>query len=468
MSGVTPEIDIHEADISRFYPHQRTTAHVTARAAEGFNKMYGIVHPNEQWESGRPVRISPVYERERELGAVFHETAGWERPFWYGRNRDLLDRYRGQLMERASEWESRWWSPIINAEHLAMRERAGLFDLSAFAILDVTGPGALHAVQKLAVAQMQVPVGRVVYTSFLDDAGGFRADLTIMRLGPRHFRVVTGGATGMADYKWIADHLPADGTAAVTDVTSAWTTFGLWGPKARAILGNLTADDISNAGFPFGTCRDIEAEGITVLASRISYVGELGWELHVPVELASKLWDALFSAGLAYGMVPAGIGVYGTTGRLEKGYRAYGAELDASYNLVEAGMTRPKVKEQDFIGKTAYLRQREAPPAAVLCTLTVDDHTSASGELRYMLGGEPVLTEEGEPLTDAKGRSSYVTSAGSGPSVGKHLLMAYLPPAQAVAGTPLVVEYLGEQYPVTVAVAGSTPLFDPANERVRC
>jgi glycine cleavage system aminomethyltransferase T/glycine/D-amino acid oxidase-like deaminating enzyme len=468
MSGVTPEIDIHEAEISRFYPHQRTTAHVTARAAEGFNKMYGIVHPNEQWESGRPVRVSPVYERERELGAVFHETAGWERPFWYERNRDLLDRYRGQLMDRGGEWESRWWSPIINAEHLAMRERAALFDLSAFAILDVTGPGALHALQKLAVAQLQVPVGRVVYTSFLDDAGGFRADLTIMRLGPRHFRVVTGGATGMADYKWIADHLPDDGSAAVTDLTSAWTTFGLWGPKARDILGNLTADDISNSGFAFGTCRDIEAEGMTVLASRISYVGELGWELHVPVEQGAKLWDAVFSAGLAHGMVPAGIGVYGTTGRLEKGYRAYGAELDASYNLVEAGMTRPKVKEQDFVGKTAYLRQRDAPPAAILCTLTVDDHVSASGELRYMLGGEPVLTDAGEPLTDAKGRHSYVTSAGSGPSVGKHLLMAYLPPAQAVVGTPLAVEYLGEQYPVTVAVAGSTPLFDPANERVRC
>jgi heterotetrameric sarcosine oxidase gamma subunit len=467
MSGVTPEIDIHEADIARFYPHQRTTAHVTARAREGFNKMYGIVHPNEQWESGRPVRVSPVYERERELGAVFYETAGWERPFWYERNRDLVDEYGDQLMERASEWESRWWSPIINAEHLAMRERAGLFDLSAFAVLDVTGPGALQTVQKLAVAQMQVPIGRVVYTSFLDDAGGFRADLTIMRLGPRHFRVVTGGATGMADYKWITDHLPDDGSAAVTDVTSAWTTLGLWGPKAREILQHLTADDVSNTGFPFGTCRDIEAAEVTVLASRISYVGELGWELHVPIEQGAKLWDALFSAGLTYGMVPAGIGVYGTTGRLEKGYRAYGAELDASYNLVEAGMTRPKVKDQDFVGKTAYLRQRETAPAAVLCTLTVDDHVSESGELRYMLGGEPVLSDGGEPLIDARGRRSYVTSAGSGPSVGKHLLLAYLPREQAVVGTPLAVEYMGEQYPVTVAVAGSTPLFDPANERIR-
>jgi len=159
--------------------------------------------------------------------------------------------------------------------------------------------------------------------------------------------------------------------------------------------------------------------------------------------------------------------VYGTTGRLEKGYRAFGAELDGSYNLVEAGMTRPSVKEQPFTGRQAYLEQRSSPPCAVLCTLTVDDHRSASGQLRYMLGGEPILTPSGEPLTDAKGRPSYVTSAGSGPSVGKHLLMAYLPPEQAETGRALAVEYLGERYPVTVAVAGSTPLFDPENERVR-
>jgi len=194
MSGVTPEIDVHEADIARFYPHQRTTVHVTARAREGFNKMYGIVHPAEQWQSGRPLRVSPVYQRQQELGAVFHETAGWERPQWYESNASLLDTYAGRVMDRDAEWDSRWWSPIINAEHLAMRDAAGLFDLSAFAILDVTGPGALHALQKVAVAQLHVPVGRVVYTSFLDDAGGFRADLTIMRLGARPEWPTTSGS----------------------------------------------------------------------------------------------------------------------------------------------------------------------------------------------------------------------------------------------------------------------------------
>src|ERR1700691_5237176 len=198
MSGQVPTVDVHEADAARFYPHQQTVAHVRGRAREAFNKMYGIVHPAEQWESGRPLRVSPMYERERALGAVFYETAGWERPFWYGVNENLLDRYPGQLMERSAEWESRWWSPVINAEHLAMRDSCALVDLSAFAILEISGPGALEAVQTLSVAQLDVPVGRVVYTSWLDASGGFRADLTVMRLAQDRFRVVTGGANGRA------------------------------------------------------------------------------------------------------------------------------------------------------------------------------------------------------------------------------------------------------------------------------
>ncbi len=467
MSGRVPAVDVDEANIARFYPCQRTVAHVEARAREGFNKMYGIVHPAEQWQSGRPVRVSPAYERERELGAVFHETAGWERPHWYAANEPLLERYAGRLMPRDNEWDARWWSPVINAEHLAMREACGLVDLSAFAIIDVTGPAALDLVQSLTVAQLDVPPGRVVYTSLLDSQGGFKADLTVMRLGAQRFRAVTGGATGMADLAWFAEHLPADGRAALADLTSALATLGLWGPRARQILASVTADNVTGQGFPFGSCREIEIAGLTVLASRISYVGELGWELYVPMEQGGRLWDALWAAGVPHGLVPVGIGVYGTTGRLEKGYRAFGNELTAEYTLVEAGMTRPRVKPQDFIGKQAYLAQRAAPPAAVLCTLTVDNHASAGGEPRYMLGGEPIVTPDGERITDAKGRPSYVTSAGSGPSVGRHLLMAYLPPDHARAGTRLGVECFGEQYPVTVAVAGATPLFDPENARIR-
>ncbi|MBO0771911.1 MAG: FAD-dependent oxidoreductase [Actinobacteria bacterium] len=468
MSGRVPTVDVHEADVARFYPCQRTVAHVRARAREGFNKMYGIVHPAEQWESGRPVRVSPFHQREQDLGAVFYETAGWERPHWYACNEPLLERYAGRLAEREDEWDARWWSPVINAEHLALRDACGLIDLSAFAIFDITGPGALDAIQSVVVAQADVRPGRVIYTSLLNEDGMFKADLTVMRLGAEHFRVVTGGATGMTDLAWFTSHLPAGGSAGIADLTSAWTTLGIWGPKAREVVASASADDFSHAGFPFGMCREAEIAGITVLASRISYVGDLGWELHVPMEQGARLWDALWDAGRPHGLVPAGIGVYGTTGRLEKGYRAFGNELTPDFNLVEAGMARPKVKPQEFVGKAAYLAQRSAPPAAVLCTLTVDDHRSAGGGLRYMLGGEPVLSAGGEPLTDSAGRPSYVTSAGSGPSVGKHLLMAYLPRADAREGAKLAVEYFGERYPVTVAVAGATPLFDPDNARIRC
>ncbi len=467
MTEGVSEIDIAEADIARFYDFQRTRRHVEARAAEGFNKMYGIVHPAEQWSDERRVRLPPMYEQEVALGAFFYQTAGWERPHWYESNAPLLERYGDAVLPREAEWESRWWSPIINAEHLAMREACGLVDLTAFVEIDVTGPGALETVQQLAVAQMDVPVGRVVYTSLLDGRGGFKADLTIMRLGPEHFRVVTGGAHGMADKKWIADHLPDDGRAHLCDLTSAWSTIGLWGPRARDILTSVTPDDVSHEGFPFATCRNIEVDGIAVLASRISYVGELGWELYVPMEQGARLWEVLADAGGPHGLVPVGIGVYGTTGRLEKGYRAYGNELSADYDLVEAGMTRPSVKPQPFVGKEAYLAQRERPPVATLCTLVVDDHRASDGRLRHPLGGEPVLTPAGERIVDAKGRPSYVTSAGSGPSVGRHLLFAYLPTDLAVEGQRFLVECMSERLPVTVAVAGSRPLFDPANERVR-
>ena len=462
-----PEIDLQSSDVARFYDCQKTTEHVRARATEGFNKTYGIVHPGEQWESDRPVRLSPFYERERELRAVFFEAAGWERPHWYESNQPLLEKYAGRVSEREAEWDSRWWSPIINAEHLAMRDGVAMFDLTAFCTFDVVGPGALESVQRVAVRQMDVKIGRVVYTPILTPGGGFRADLTIMRLGDEHFRVVTGGANGMADLKWFADHLAEDGSAQIFDLTSSWCTLGLWGPRSRDVLASVTRDDVSHEGFAFASCRTIEIDSLRVLASRISYVGDRGWELHVPIEQGARLWDVVWEGGRSYDVVPAGIGVYGTTGRLEKCYRAFGFELDGDYNVVEAGMAWGKVKDHDFVGKEAHVRHREEEPAAVMCTLTVDDHTASNGQLRYMLGDEPILTRDGRPLTDRKGRRSYVTSAGAGPSLGKHILLSYLPPELANVGEKLVVEYMGERYPVTVEVADSTPMFDPDNERIR-
>jgi glycine cleavage system aminomethyltransferase T/glycine/D-amino acid oxidase-like deaminating enzyme len=461
------EIDIHHSDIARFYPHQRTRGHVRSRTAEAFNKTYGIVHPSEQWAGERGKRLAPMHAAEQEAGAVFFETAGWERPMWYAGNEALLGEYGDAVMPREHEWDARWWSPIINAEHLAMRERAGIVDLSAFAVFDVVGPGACDAVQGTVVAQADVAEGKVIYTPMLDGNGGFRSDLTVMRLAHDRYRVVTGGAHGMADLKWFADHLPADGRAQVVDLTSAFTTIGLWGPKARDILGALTSADVDDTGFGFLTCRTIEIDSTAVLASRISYVGELGWELYVPMEQGARLWRLLHDAGRPHGAVPVGIGVYGTTGRLEKGYRAYGFELDSERTIVEAGMARPKVKAADFVGREAYVAQRESAPQAVLCTMTVDDHTSASGVRRYMLGGEPILTRDGGDLVDGHGHHPYVTSAGSAPSLGKHVLLAYLPPDQATVGNRLAVSYMQELYPVTVGSVDATPLFDPANERIR-
>ncbi|WP_328309206.1 GcvT family protein [Actinomycetospora sp. NBC_00405] len=459
MTEGAPEIDAAASDIARFAPHERTRHHVRARASEGFNKTYGITHPREQWSSDRGVRRSPFHEREVALGAEFFEVAGWERPQWYASNAPLVAELG--VSDRPHEWDARWWSPITNAEHLAMRRGAAMIDLSAFSQFDVRGPGALAYVQHLTVAQMDRPVGRVIYTPVLGPDGGFRSDLTVVRLGDRHFRVVTGGSDGARDLAWFRRHLPDDGSVALTDVTSAVCTLGLWGPRARDVLAAVTDDDVSDAAFPFATGRTITIGSIPVLALRLSYVGELGWELHAPTECGLRLWDAVAEAGAPHGLVPAGIGVYGTTARMEKGYRLVGHELDAEHGPVEAGLALPGLKSQDFVGKSAYTKAREGEPEATLCTLTLDDTQ------RFPQGGEPVLTPDGARITDRRGRPSFVTSAGAGPSLGTYLLMAYLPPWHAVEGTGLLVEYLGERYPVTVARAGRTPLFDPDDTRMR-
>ena len=461
------EIDLHTSDIARFYPYAQTKKHVNSRTSEAFIKTYGIVHPSEQWTANRNIRVSPFYIREKELGAVLYETAGWERPQWYESNAKLLEEYGDRVINREAEWESRWWSPIINAEHLAMRERVAMVDLTAFAIFDISGPGSLAYIQKLAMNQMNVKVGRSVYTPILAPNGGFRSDLTIMRVGKQHFQVVTGGSDGGRDKKWFMDHLPTDGSVQFQDLTSARCTIGVWGPNARAMIQSVTEHDLSDGAFPYGSVQDVTIDTVQTRMMRISYVGEQGWEVYAPMEHGLKLWDTLWEAGQAFGVIPAGIGVYGTTGRLEKGYRLMGHELESEYNPVEAGLDRPKVKKQDFIGKEAYLKARDESPAATMCTLTVDNHTSKSGVKRYMMGGEPILTLDGQGIVDSHGRRSYVTTAGAGPSVGKHILLAYLPPEHAKEGTKLLVEYMNEQYPVTVAVAGSTPLFDPNNDRMK-
>ena len=469
--------DPHSSDLSRFYAHERTEQHIRARCTEHYNKTYGIVHPREQWASQRGVRRSPFFPREEALGAVFFDARGWERPQWYESNSLLMDRYPEACKPRPHEWDARWWSPITNAEHLAMRDGVGVVDLTAFNEFDITGPSAVDYLQYLCVNNVDVSVGRSIYTPLLTPHGGFRADLTIMRLGPEHYRVVTGAFDGGRDKYWFRRHLPLDGSVTFTDLTSAWCTLGVWGPLAESTLsGRVTerhgrADqplDLSVAAFPYGSVREVLVDGLPAIMFRISYVGENGWEIYVPTEHGLALWDAVFDAGRPHAIVPVGLGVYAVTGRIEKGYRLMGAELESEYDPVEAGLARPKVKSADFVGKEAYLAAREHEPVAMLCTLEMVDHRDSAGVDRFPTGGnEPIVTVDGERIVDAKGRVSRVTTAGAAPSLGTYLLMAYLPPEHAVEGTELRVNYMNELFAVRVARVGSRPVFDPDDARMK-
>ncbi len=458
--------DPHGSDIARLYPHERSEHHILARCSEHFNKTYGIVHPREQWGSERGLKRSPFFAREEALGAEFYDARGWERPQWYNSNADLVERYG--VADRQAEWDRRWWSPIINGEHLHLRDKVGMVDLSAFQIFEVAGPGVLAYIQKMTVNNCDVAVGRSIYTPVLTEDGGFRSDLTVLRLGADRYRIVTGAFDGGRDEYWFRKNLPTDGSVQFENKTSSMTTIGLWGPDARNVASTVVEGDVSNEGFPYGSVKDVLIAGVPCTMFRISYVGDLGWEIYTSMEYGVKVWDALWEAGREFDLRPVGIGVYGLTGRIEKGYRLMGAELESEYSPVEAGLARPKVKSADFIGKAAYLRAREESPAATLCTLTMTDQTSASGVTRFPVGGnEPILTLDGERIVDSKGRVSRVTTAGAAPSLSEYLLMAYLPPERAVEGTDLLVMYMNETFPVKVARVGATPLFDPEDARMK-
>ena len=458
--------DPHGSDIARFYPHEKTEYHIYARCAEHYNKTYGIVHPREQWESQRGMNRSPFYIRQVELDAEFHDARGWERPQWYNSNADLVDRY--DVQDRPHEWDRRWWSPITNGEHLHMRDKVAMVDLTAFQIFDVSGPGAVTYIERMTVNKCDVAVGRAVYTPVLTESGGFRSDLTVLRLDDHRYRIVTGAFDGGRDEYWFRYNLPTDGSVHFENRTSAMTTIGVWGPDAMDLVARVTETELSQDSFRYGTVQEALIDGIPVSMFRISYVGENGCEIYTSMQHGLRLWDTLWDGGQDFDVRPVGIGVYGTTGRIEKGYRLMGAELESEYTPVEAGLARPRVKATDFIGKQAYLVARDGEPSAVLCTLTIEDHTDSMGIGRYPTGGnEPILTLDGERIVDTKGRISRVTTAGAAPSLDKFLLMAYLPPEHAVEGTDLTVMYMNELFRVKVARVGSRPLFDPDDARMR-
>ena len=462
-----PEVDLHASNVNRFNQYGTSDEFVKNRGAEGYEKIYGIIHPSEQWQSSREVRTSPFYNRQQELDARFFEAGGWERPRWYWSNEDLVREYRNNLhgLMRSDEWDSRWWSPIILGEHLHMRDKVAMVGDMGFGKFDVYGSDAVEFMEKMHVGRADVDVGKTVYTPVLAENGGFVSDLTFARLGENHYRIITGGAVAGNDLQWYRSNAPD--SVSVVDNSEALCTLGVWGPDARNVVDSVAEEDMSHEAFPPYTAQHVTIGEVDAWAMRLSYVGELGWEIYAPAGQGQRLWDTIAEAGEEYDIRPVGMGVYGATGRMEKGYRLFGHELEVEYNPSEAGLTFHGVKDADFIGKEAYQAALNGDDAAKLCTLTVDDHTSSTGERRFMLGEEPILDQDGNVLVDDEGRRSYVTSAATGPTVGKHILLAYIPSEHATEGTQLQVEYFGEQYPVTIDVVGARPLFDPNNQRIR-
>ena len=382
-----PTTDLRECDIRRFHPHAYTRPYVRARAAQQYREVYDIIHPRQQMENPRNLRLTPFFARQQELGGVFFENAGWERPQWYDCNQGLLDSLT-VTGETRTGWEAREWSPTVAAEHVATRERVAMFDMTPFAEFEVTGPGALAALQKLATNQMNKPVGSITYTSMVTPGGGIKCDLTITRLGEERFMVVTGGGMGLHDLAWIEAHMPSDGSVTVTDV-SALCCIGLWGPRARDLLSRVCDDDLSNDGFPYMSARRITIGEVPALALRISYVGELGWEIYAPSEQGLRLWDILWEAGQPLGVIAAGGGAFDSL-RLEKGYRLWGNDIHTEYNPYEAGIGfAVRMRKGDFIGRDALRQVRAEGIRRKLCAMTLDD----AG--RVVMGKEPILGTDG-------------------------------------------------------------------------
>ena len=444
-----PSMDLREADISRFHPHQLTHSYVTKRGAQQYREVYDIIHPSQQMDDPRGLRTLPYHDRLEDLGAYWVESAGWERPKWFEANADLLEGSTDHDHTRTG-WEARFWSPIIGAEHRAVRERVGLFDLTPFTKLDVSGPGALAFMERITANRMDRPVGSITYTSMLTPPGGIKCDLTVTRLAADRFMVVTGGGTAEHDKAWISGHLPGDGSVTITDESTKWCSIGVWGPMARELMRNATEDDVSSTGFPYLKARHISIGEIPALALRISYVGELGWEIYAPFEFGRKLWDALWEAGRHKGVVAAGLGAFESL-RLEKGYRLWGNELHTEYNPYEAGIGfAVRMRKGDFIGRDALREARANGLTRKLCCMTLDLPDAV------VMGKEPILVDDRI--------LGYVTSADYGYSIDRGIAYGYLPVEHAKPGVAVEIEYFGERYPATVS---EEPLWDPKMERLK-
>ena len=441
-----PSLDLWHMDIRRFGAHYRSPSYTLKRAREVYETYYDIRYPGHERLAGRPLRVSSAYDWHRAHGAAFGEKSGWERVNWYEANANGADG-----APRPRGWAGMHWSPAIGAEHRATREAAGLFDESSFAKIEVAGPGAAEFLESLCDNRVARGVGDITYTQMCNARGGIECDFTVTRVEEDVFSIVTGTAFGNHDLSWIRRHAPRDGSVRVSDVTARWACFALWGPRARDILAPLTPDRIDDAAFPYMTMRDLAVGDVPVRALRVTFVGELGWELYCPTEYGAGLWRALWEAGRPHGLVAGGYKAIDTL-RLEKGYRVWAADVTPDETPFEGGLgfCVKLDKEGGFIGRDALARAREAGPRFRLRCLTLADPRSVA------LGNEPVRV--GGRIV---GR---VTTGGYGYTVERSIAYAYLPPDVGEAGTPVEVEIFGEWVPGEIA---AEPLFDPQGERVR-
>ena len=432
-----PSLDVWEMDIRRFGgrdSHFSSPRYTLARAKEVYETYYDIRYPGHERRAGRPLRTSSAYAWHREHGAAFGEKSGWERVNWYESNAAA-----GDEGLRPRGWAGMHWSPAIGAEARATRETAALFDESSFAKLELSGPGAAQLLTRLCDNDVARPVGAITYTQMLNRRGGIECDFTVTRLSDEAFSIVTGTAFGNHDASWIRRHMPHDGSVALTDVTSRWACFALWGPSAQRILAPLTPDPLD---FAYMSMRDLSVGDVPVRALRVTFVGEAGWELYCPTEYGAALWRTLWEAGQPHGLRAGGYRAIDSL-RLEKGYRVWAADITPDETPLEAGLGFCVREDRSFVGAEAL-----APPQRRLRCLVLEDPRSVA------LGNEPVRI--GDEI------SGRVTSGGYGYSVRRAIAYAYLP-AEVPIGTSVEVDIFGRWVGGEVA---REPLFDAERDRV--
>jgi glycine cleavage system aminomethyltransferase T/glycine/D-amino acid oxidase-like deaminating enzyme len=436
----TPSLDVWEMDSHRFGLAYESLDYTLARTIEVYSTYYDVKYPGHERQAGRPLRTSPTYRRLQELGAVFGEKSGWERANWFEPNAAAGDEWL-----RPRGWAGRLWSPAIGAEHRACREAAAIFDETSFAKIEVSGSGAAAFLERLCDNRVARDIGQITYTQMLNPRGGIECDFTVTRLDHDRFRIVTGTAFGRHDLAWIRGQAPEDGTVAVEDVTERYACIGLWGPAAREILAATTSDDLS---FGYMRTAPVAVGPVPCEALRVTYVGELGWELYCAVEHGLTLWDTLWEAGGPHRLVAGGYKAIDSL-RLEKGYRVWGADITPEDTPYEAGLGfAVKLDKGEFIGRQALLEAQE-PERRLACVVLAEPRAVALGSEPVRIGGELV------------GR---VTTGGYGYTVERSIAYAHVPTRHAEPGRPVEVEIFGEWVEGEVA---PEPLFDPAGERLR-